>query len=229
MPLKIIIIEDDPDIREMLVLNLKQRGYESGQSRDGSAGLQLVRQVQPALVLLDLELPGMHGLEVCRSLKADPATQGIPIIIVTVKGQEGDIVKGLELGADDYVTKPFNINELFARIKSVLRRTAETTQGGDDEVIVQGGLTINAAKHEVAVDGQLVEMTPTEFGMLHLLASQPGRVFTKEQLKLHAIGDDVTVLDHNVEVHIGAVRKKLGGQRELIETVWGVCYRFRDG
>ena len=224
---KIIVIEDEADILEVLELNLVQDGFDVLCSQKGEKGLELIRRESPDLVLLDLKLPDLDGLEICRRVKADEATQHIPIVMVTVKGKESDIVLGLGLGADDYITKPFNIGELIARVKAVLRRTA-TKDGALRQRIVCQGISIDASRHEVLVDGQPAELTATEFRLLHALASSAGRVFTRDQLMEQAMGDDVVVLDRNIDVHIGAVRKKLGRYRDLVETVWGVGYRFRE-
>ena len=225
---KIIVVEDEADILEVLEFNLAQDGFDVLCSQEGEKGLELIRREKPDLVLLDLMLPDLDGLEICRRLKSDAATQDIPIVMVTAKGKESDIVLGLGLGADDYITKPFNVGELIARVKAVLRRAAAAREGAPVKQIVCQGIAIDADKHEVLVDGQLAELTVTEFRVLYTLASSPGRVFTRDQLMEQAMGDEVIVLDRNIDVHIGAVRKKLGRYRDLVETVWGVGYRFRE-
>ncbi len=226
---KIVVIEDEADILEVLQYNLKREGYTVVASRDGEQGLDSVRRENPDLVLLDLMLPGLDGLEVCKRLQADPVTANVPVIMVTAKGEESDVVSGLQIGADDYVTKPFSPKELLARVKAVLRRgPVREARGGGGDRIVRDGLVIEAAKHSVVVDGATVVFTATELRLLHFLAAHPGRVFTRDQLLSRAIGDHAVVIDRNIDVHIGAIRRKLGPYRELIETIRGVGYRFRD-
>lgn len=223
-----IVVEDERDILEVIGYNLGREGYRVVTATDGLRGLHLIRDEAPDLVLLDLMLPGLDGLEVCRRLKADPVTKAIPIIMVTAKGEESDVVLGLGLGADDYVTKPFSPKELVARVKAVLRRGRLKEEAGAGERIVRGGVVFDAARFEVRVDDEPVTLTATEFRLLHFLASHPGRVFTRDQLLNRVISEQAVVVDRNIDVHVRAVRKKLGGYRELIETVRGIGYRFKD-
>ena len=224
---KIVVIEDEADILEVIQYNLKREGYQVLTSRDGEEGLGQVREQAPALVLLDLMLPGLDGIEVCKQLKQNPVTRAIPIIMVTAKGEESDIVLGLGVGADDYVAKPFSPKELVARVKAVLRRgPLQEERAG--ERIVAGEVVIDAARHEVLVAGKPAVFTATELRLLHFLASQPGRVFTRDQLLSRVIGEDAAVIDRNIDVHIRSIRKKIGEHRDLIETIRGVGYRFRD-
>lgn len=226
---RIVVIEDEPDIREVIAYNLVREGFGTTCVANGAEGLAVVRREGPSLVLLDLMLPGMDGLDVCRALKADPLTQTIAIIMVTAKGEETDVVLGLELGADDYVVKPFSPRELVARVRAALRRGPLREEAGRaTDRIVRAGLVIDALRHEVLVDGAPVALTATEFRLLHMLAAHPGRVLTRDQLINRAIGEQALVLDRNVDVHVRAVRAKLGPHRDLIETVRGVGYRFRD-
>ena len=225
---KVIVIEDEADILEVIEYNLAREGYRVLSARDGEEGLRLVKREMPDLVLLDLMLPGLDGIEVCRKLKEDPITRSIPIIMVTAKGEESDIVLGLGIGADDYVTKPFSPKELMGRSKAVLRRGPLKEDRGTKERIVRDKVVIDAGRHEVRVDKKPVTLTATEFRLLHFLACHPGRVFTRDQLLNRAIGDGVIVIDRNIDVHIRAVRKKLGSYQNLIETIRGVGYRFRD-
>ncbi|MHC5021252.1 MAG: response regulator [Planctomycetota bacterium] len=227
-PASIVVIEDEPDILEVLAYNLAREGFEVREAEDGEAGLALVRKHRPALVLLDLMLPGRDGLDVCRELKAAPVTADIPIIMVTAKGEESDVVLGLGLGADDYVTKPFSPKELIARVRAVLRRGPERAAGDATERIVRDGVVLEPARHTVTIDGADVRFTATEFRLLHFLAIHPGRVFTRDHLLSRVIGEHAVVIDRNIDVHIRAVRKKLGAHRALIETVRGVGYRFAD-
>jgi two-component system phosphate regulon response regulator PhoB len=225
---KVVVIEDEADILEVVRYNLAREGFRVVTSLDGEEGLALVRREAPDLVLLDLMLPGLEGIEVCRRLQADPITSGIPVIMVTAKGEESDVVLGLAVGADDYVSKPFSPKELVARVKAVLRRGPLKAEQGPGERIVRKGLTIDASRHQVSVDGQPVTMTATELRLLHFLASHPGRVFSRDQLLSRVIGDHAVVIDRNIDVHVGAIRRKLGPYRGLIETVRGVGYRFQD-
>jgi DNA-binding response OmpR family regulator len=225
---KIVVVEDEPDILEVIAHNLKREGFRVAECRDGGEAAGLVRAESPNLVLLDLMLPGMDGLEICRVLKQDRLTRGIPIIMVTAKGEESDIVAGLSLGADDYVRKPFSPKELVARVRAVLRRGPFQEAGGAAARIVRGKLVIDPDKFGVSVGSKSVTLTPTEFRILALLAAHPGRVFTRDQIMSRAIGDDATVVDRNIDVHIRALRKKLGEKPEYIETIRGIGYRFTE-
>jgi len=230
----LLVIEDEADILELIVYNLAREGYAASGCRDGLEGLKRARQELPGLILLDLMLPGLDGIELCRRLKEDPATRGIPVIMVTAKGEESDIILGLGVGADDYVTKPFSPRELLARVRAVLRRGAVRAEQPQAQRIVRamdsptGGLVIDPQRFEVSVDGENVVFTATEFRLLHCLAANAGRVYTRELLISQAIGEDAEIIDRNIDVHIRALRKKLGPYRELVETVRGVGYRFKD-
>jgi len=225
---KIVVIEDEPDILEVLTYNLRREGFEVSGAQSGSVGLSLIRREMPDLVLLDLMLPGMDGIEICRALKADPQTGNILIIMVTAKGEESDIVLGLGVGADDYVSKPFSPKELIARVKAVLRRGSMGEKHKAAERIEFDDLCIDAGRHKVTLGGAEVKLTATEFRLLHYLASYPGRVFSREQLLSKALGDDVVVVDRNIDVHIRGIRKKMEADPNLIETIRGVGYRFRE-
>jgi len=223
---RILVIEDEPDIRELIAYNLSREGYQVSEAEDGESGLDKARRELPDLVLLDLMLPRLSGVEVCRRLKSEAQTQGLPVIMVTAKGDEDDVVSGFDTGADDYIPKPFSPKVLLARVKAVLRRASEDEESGR---IVRDGLVIDPERHEVVVDGERVQLTATEFRLLHFLATNPGRVFTREHLLSRVIGENAVVTDRNIDVHVGSVRKKLGNYRALIETVRGVGYRFLDG
>ena len=225
---KVVVIEDEDDIQEVISYNLLRDGFNVRAAGDGEDGLHLIKQEMPDIVLLDLMLPGLDGLEVCRRLKEQPQTSTIPIIMVSAKGEESDVVLGLGLGADDYVTKPFSPRELVGRVKAVLRRARVQSDDNSKERLVFGEVTVDASRHEVRVDGQFVVFTATELRLLHFLASHPGRVFTRDQLLGNVIGDSTFVDDRNIDVHIRAIRKKLGPYRDLIETIRGVGYRFKD-
>ncbi|MEO0479638.1 MAG: response regulator transcription factor [Planctomycetota bacterium] len=225
---KIVVVEDETDILEVIEYNLAREGYRVRAFRDGEEGLEAVRRDAPDLVILDLMLPGLDGLEICRRIKRDDVTRHIPVIMVTAKGEEADIVLGLGVGADDYVPKPFSPKELAARVAAVLRRGPMRTDEAADERIVSGGLMVDVSRHEVSVDGERIRLTATELRLLHFLACHPGRVFTRDHLLSRVIGEDAVVLDRNIDVHVGALRKKLGSVRHRIETVRGVGYRFSD-
>jgi two-component system, OmpR family, alkaline phosphatase synthesis response regulator PhoP len=225
MPTKVIIVEDEPDISEALGYSLTHEGYRVWSEVDGRRGLDLIRQKTPDLVLLDLMLPGLEGMEVCRQIKSDPVLKGTCIIMVTAKSDESDVLVGLGFGADDYVTKPFKTRELLARVRAVLRRgkLREETSG---DVIRCGELVIDALRHEVTLAERHVPLTATEFRLLRFLAANPGRVFSRDQLLNQVIGDNAVVIDRNIDVHVRAIRRKLSRARDVIETIRGVGYRF---
>jgi len=225
---KIVIIEDEEDILEVIAYNLKREGYDVTTSTSGEDGLAKIERSAPGLVILDLMLPEIDGLDLCRKLKSDPVTQSIPVIMVTARGEESDVVLGLGMGADDYVVKPFSPKELVARVKAVLRRSREVPERERKAQVVRDGVIIDPQRHDVRVDGEPVVFTATEFRLLHFLASHPGRVFTRDQLLTRVIGEEAIVIDRNIDVHVRAIRKKLGEHRQLIETIRGVGYRFKD-
>ncbi|HDS16138.1 MAG TPA: response regulator [Proteobacteria bacterium] len=226
--IKIVVVEDETDIREVLAYNLEREGYQVATASDGEHGVQLIRELLPDLVLLDLMLPGLDGLQVCKRVKNEEQTHDIPIIMVSAKGEESDIVLGLELGADDYITKPFSTRELLARINAVLRRREPGNPTDPGESIRREGVEIDIKRHEIKVDDSPVPFTLTEFKLLHFLAGHPGWVFTRDHLISRIMGEDNFVVDRNIDVHIQAVRKKLGRHRHLIETIRGIGYRFKD-
>ncbi|MCI0651824.1 MAG: response regulator [Planctomycetes bacterium] len=229
MPRKrVTVVEDEADIREVIEYNLARDGYEVTSVPDGEEGLKKIRKDSPDLVVLDLMLPGLDGIEVCRKLKADSVTTAIPIIMLTAKGEESDVVLGLGVGADDYITKPFSPAELLARVRAVLRRGPLKEAQVSKERIVRQGVVIDAARHETKVNGESVPFTATEFRLLHFLASHPGRVFTRDHLLSRVVGENVVVIDRNIDVHIRSIRMKLANHRNLVETVRGIGYRFQD-
>ncbi|GIT65283.1 MAG: response regulator [Nitrospinales bacterium] len=223
---KIVVIEDEVDILEVINYNLSKEGFDVCSALDGEEGLALIKKEVPDLVLLDLMLPGLDGIEICRKLKTDYSTRSIPIIMVTAKGEESDIVLGLGMGADDYMVKPFRPRELMARIRSVLRR-GDFIEEGEGLVSIDE-LVIDINRHEVKLEGKKIVLTAMEFKLLHFLASHPGQVFTRENLLNHVSSDDTFIIDRNIDVHIRSIRKKLNKHRELIETIHRVGYRFRD-
>ncbi len=224
---KILFIEDDEDIQELVRYNLSRDGFRVMGSTSGEEAIETVSDETFDLVLLDLMLPGVDGLEVCRRLKADPQTRNIPVIMVTAKGEEADIVIGLELGADDYITKPFSPRVLAARVKAVLRRHSSPPPS-EKETIDFPDLKIHPGRHEVRVKNKPVELTLTEFRILHFMARRPGWVFSRYQIIDGVKDDDCIVTDRSVDVQIVGLRRKLGPVGKRIETVRGVGYRFKE-
>lgn len=225
MPANILVVEDEPAIQELLALNLTQAGHNPVRALSMEQAQMLIRETLPDLILLDWMLPGMSGIEFARKLKGDELTKSIPIIMLTARGEEADKVRGLEVGADDYVTKPFSPRELNARIKAVLRRRAP--QMTDDPLEV-GGLRLDPMTHRVSGNGKTLELGPTEFRLLHYLMSNPERVHSRTQVLDRVWGDRVFVEDRTVDVHIRRLRRALSesGHEEFIQTVRGVGYRF---
>lgn len=223
----IAVVEDEDDIRELLDYHLSREGFVVVTFATGEDAVKAMARKTPDLVLLDLMLPGLDGLEVCRTLKRDPKTAAVPVIMVTAKGDESDIVAGLELGADDYITKPFSIKVVMARIRAVLRRR-QTPPTDPNASIRIHDLVITPGRHEVLVKGKPVEMTFSELRILHALASRPGWVLTRDQIVDAVRGEDYAVTDRAVDVQIVGIRRKLGPRADYIETVRGVGYRFRD-
>ena len=221
---KILIVEDDPDIRELLRFNLEKAGYTLFLAEDGEKVLALARKHSPELILLDLMLPGVDGLEVCRTLKKDPELQRIPIIMVTAKGEEMDRVVGLELGADDYVVKPFSFREVVLRIRKVLDRREKQTAPA---ILKADPLVLDLDAHTARLDDQLLELTATEFRLLTYLLRHRGRVQTREMLLDRVWGYSFEGYARTIDTHIRRVRKKMGEAQNLIETVRGVGYRFQ--
>lgn len=223
----ILVVEDDEDIRRLVTLTFGKEGYRVIEAASGEEGLKKSAAAPPDLIVLDLMLPGLDGLEVCRLLKREEATQRTPIVMLTAKGEESDIVAGLELGADDYITKPFSPRVLVARVRAVLRRRSVESPE-EDQPLTVANIAIHPGRHDVQVDGRSVELTPSEFKLLHFLARRPGWVFTRYQIVDALRGEDYPVTDRSVDVLVVGLRKKLGKAGQLIETVRGVGYRFRE-
>jgi len=223
----ILVVEDEKDIQELVRYNLAREGYRVTCADTGEDALKKAKTLIPDLMVLDLMLPGVDGLEVCRRVKQDPVTARIPIIMLTAKGEEADIVAGLELGADDYVTKPFNVKVFITRVRAVLRRGRQGPPM-DQEILRFPELEIHPGRHEVQVDGAPVSMTFTEFSILKFLAARPGWVFTRYQIVEAVRGEDYAVTDRSVDFQIVGLRKKLGPAAGRIETVRGVGYRFKE-
>ena len=222
----ILVVDDEEDIRELVRYNLSKGGYNVTTAATGEEALRIAHEVRPMLVVLDIMLPGIDGLEVCRRLKADATLQKTPIVMISALGEEKDVVAGLELGADDYVAKPFSPGVLLARVKSVIRRVGASPIADDATLSIEG-LKVNPTRREVHVGDSLVELTNTEFKLLHFLMRQPGVVFTRTQIVDGVHGDDYPVTDRSVDVQVVGLRKKLGEIGALIETVRGVGYRFK--
>jgi two-component system, OmpR family, alkaline phosphatase synthesis response regulator PhoP len=223
----IFVVEDEADILELVRYNLAREGFAVSTAVNGEDAVKAVSQKIPDLILLDLMLPGIDGLEICRLVKKDPRTAGIPVIMVTAKGEESDVVSGLELGADDYIVKPFSMKVLIARVRTVLRRKAKTPADRNAEIRIRD-IVINPGRHEVLIKGKPVAMTFSELRILHLLASRPGWVMTREQIVDAVRGEDYAVTDRAIDVQIVGIRKKLGARADYIETVHGVGYRFKE-
>jgi DNA-binding response OmpR family regulator len=225
LPAKILIVEDDRSLADVLAYNLRQAGYEVLVALDGQDGVNQALLKTPDLVVLDVMLPVVDGHEVCRRLRADPATRDAKIVMLTAKSDESDELIGFTLGADDYVTKPFSVKVLLERIKAVLRRGLEA---GDDDTLLEQGLLVDRRRHRVTFQGRVITLTRSEFRLLETLIRQPGRVFQRSELIDAALGEDTMVLERTIDVHIRGLRKKLDKAAPLIETVRGVGYRFRD-
>jgi len=227
---RILLIEDEKGLVQSLTWYFNREGYETIAVGDGAEGLRKAQTLLPDLILLDLMLPGMGGLDVCRELRAGEKTRNIPIVIITAKSEETDEVIGLSIGADDYVTKPFSNKVLLQRIKAILRRSEAAKENTD--VTDHLGVKVDRMRHVVSVGEKRLDLTPTEFRLLEALIRQPGRAFTRNQLMDAAIGEGSIVLERTIDVHVKTLRKKLGevldGSADLIETVRGVGYRFRE-
>jgi DNA-binding response OmpR family regulator len=221
---KLVLIEDEEDIATLIRLQAEMAGYKVAASTDGLNGFELVVKENPDLVILDIMLPGQNGLDVCRRMKAHERAKHIPIIMISAKSEETDVVLGLELGADDYVTKPFSPRILFSRIKAVMRRNLEEEK--TPQTAAFGPFQIEFDRYIIKKNGKPLSLTLSEFGILRRLVTNPGKVLTRNQLLDSLHGDEAFVVDRNIDVHIAALRKKLGPRFDSIETVRGVGYRF---
>lgn len=240
----VVVIEDEAAIRDIVEYNLQREGFTVSTAGDGKSGLALVRERKPALVVLDLMLPELDGVEVCRALRADASVSDVPVIMLTAKDDESDVVLGLGVGADDYVTKPFSPKELVARVKAILRRggasgaaagssesddvDAELLADPDRQRVELGDVVIDPDRHEVLAAGEPVSLTRTELRLLYVLVRRPGRVYTREQLVTRVMGDNAWITDRTIDVHVRAIRRKLGERADIVETIRGVGYRARD-
>lgn len=228
MPSKVLIVEDDPDIVDILSYNLKQADLKVTSVPDGSSALAEVKRRLPDLILLDLMLPKVDGLEVCRLLKGEPETKNVPIIMITAKGEEVDRIVGLELGADDYIIKPFSPREVVLRVRSVLKRSVANSQKEITAKIEANGVIIDIDRRQVNYKGKPIDLTATEFDLLLILAKTPGRVFTRNLLMDLVWGQDYYGVDRTVDTHMSRLRQKLGGGGKNLQTVHGIGYRFKE-
>lgn len=224
-PPTILIIEDETSLVDVLAYNLQKEGFEVLVATDGLAGLQCAQTQRPDLIILDLMLPSLDGLQVCQRLKADPTTAPIRILMLTAKSDEVDEIVGFNLGADDYVTKPFKLKPLIHRIKALLRRPAPEVEAS--QRVAYGGIEMDRVSYTVTADGRQLDLTPTEFRLLWTLLRRPGRTYTRAELLDAARGEDANAFERTIDVHIRALRRKLGSRAALIETVRGIGYRVR--
>ena len=223
----VLVVEDEEDIMEVIRFNLEKEGYEVHQALSGEKALQVIESNLPSLVLLDLMLPGINGLDLCRIFKQNDRTKAIPVIMLTAKSEDADIVAGLEMGAEDYIIKPFSPRVLLARVRTVLRRR-ETGVKDDSSVIQVDGMQIHPGRHEVTMGENVVDLTASEFRILHYLARRPGWVYSRDQIIDAIRGHGYVVTDRAIDVQVVGLRKKLGDYGKFIETVRGIGYRFRD-
>jgi DNA-binding response OmpR family regulator len=223
---QILIVEDDRSLADVLDYNLRHDGYQTILAHDGHDGLQQAKLRAPDLVVLDLMLPLVDGLEICRRLRADPVTRNILVLMLTAKSEETDQVVGFSVGTDDYVSKPFSVKVLLERIRALLRR--RDASGANGSVLVSQGVMVDRERHRVTIEDEVVDLTRSEFGLLEALIRQPGRVFSRSELIDAALGGDSLALERTIDVHIRSLRKKLAAHAVLIETVRGIGYRFRD-
>jgi two-component system phosphate regulon response regulator PhoB len=226
----VLIVEDEPDIADLIRFHCEREGLSAETIGAGKPAVDAIRKSPPDLVILDLMLPDVGGVEICRRLKQWPETREVPVVMVTAKGEESDIVTGLEIGADDYVVKPFSPRVLMARVRAVLRRRAELQQIPVDNRLerIEGRLVIDPDRHVITVDGTLVDLTVTEFGILNHLAQRPGFVRTRDQIIAAVHGRNVVLSSRTIDVHVTALRKKLGSLAGCVETVRGIGYRFGE-
>ena len=225
MPKSILVIDDEKDILKLLQYNLEKEGYQFLSAKTGEEGFETARAKKPDLVILDLMLPGMDGLEVCKLLRSDNTTKNIPILMLTAKSSETDQIVGLEIGASDYISKPFSVKVLLARVKNIFRGR-EKTRAQAEAVLKRGYLVLDRERQTVTLKGKRILFTKLEFRILAFLMENPGKVFSRDKLLSGAWGEETFVVDRTVDVHMKSIRQKLGKQRELIETVRGTGYRF---
>ena len=224
----VAVVDDEPDILELVSLHLKKNHFRVREFSDGSSFIKYLDSEKPDLVVLDLMLPDADGFEICKYMKRKKALSHIPIVMLTARSEEADTILGLDLGADDYVRKPFSPNELIARVKTVLRRIESHGEAEIPTIISVGNISIHTERHEVVVDGNMVELTSTEFRILKLLASKKGRVFSRDRILDHLWSNEKVVVDRTIDVHIRHLRSKLGNSSKLIRNVHGVGYKLEE-
>ena len=224
---KVLVVEDDRSLAEVLQYNLEQNGYEVFCAYDGQDGLSQARLQLPELIVLDVMIPVLDGLEVCKMLRASSSTSDIPVIMLTAKSEETDQLVGFSVGADDYVVKPFSVKVLLQRIKTMLRRQERSKSAGS-EIVERSGIVVDRVKHRVTVNDRTLDLTPSEFRLLDTLIRQPGRAFGRSELIDAALGADTLVLERTIDVHIRSLRKKLDSLADTIQTVRGIGYRFKE-
>lgn len=222
---KILIVEDEVDIRELIHFHLYKNKYDVVEAQDGLVALAMIKEHKPSLVLLDIMIPGIDGVELCRRIKDDENLSDTKVIFLSAKGEEQDIVNGLELGAEDYITKPFSPKILMARVKAVLRRDQEKEESGS---LSFKGIEVDDARKQVAISGKEVSLTSAEYQLLVFLMSSPGNVYTRGQIVNSIKGQNHAVTDRSVDTQVVSLRRKMGEKGKLIETVWGVGYKFKD-
>jgi len=231
MPKKILVVDDEKDIVDLISYNLEKEGFATIKAYDGESALELVKATKPDLVILDLMLPGIRGLEVCKLIRKNPDTEALSIIMLTAKGEHVDKILGFEMGADDYITKPFNVRELIARVRAVLRRADERPDSEKREQFAYKGLEIDYGSYEVTVDGGKIDLGPRELKLLQFLAQHPGRVYTRDQLLDYVWGDETFVEPRTVDVHVSHLRMAIEEDKkkpQYILTVRGIGYKFTD-
>lgn len=224
---KILVVDDEADVTDLLAYHLKSKGYEVVALNDANGSLGAARSFVPDLVILDVMMPDLTGIQICRLLRADPQLKNVPVIFLTAKAEEGDRIQGLEIGADDYVCKPFSTKELMLRVQSILRRSQEAGAGPVKQLQV-GEIGVDVERHEVTVHGERVELTATEFKLLRLLMERRGRVQTREHLLLNVWNYETEIETRTVDTHVRRLREKLGSEADWIETIRGVGYRIAE-
>jgi len=226
-PKRILVVDDEPDVTDLLAYTLKGKGFDVAAINNPNASVGLARTFLPDLIILDVMMPELNGIQICRMLRADPTLKSVPVIFLTAKAEEGDRIQGLESGADDYVSKPFSTKELVLRVQSILRRTSEAPPN-EQKKLQAGGILLDIARHEVVINGQPIELTATEFKLLRLLMERRGRVQTREHLLINVWNYETEIETRTVDTHVRRLREKLGDQADWIETIRGVGYRMAE-
>lgn len=224
---KILIVDDEPDVADLVAYNLKTKGFDTETVNDPTHSIGVARTMMPDLVILDVMMPVINGIQICRLLRAEPQLKNVPVIFLTAKVEEDDRVQGLESGADDYICKPFSTNELVLRVQNILRRTSKKEDGVGVTLIV-GSIELDVDRHEVKIGGEVIDLTATEFKLLHLLMERRGRVQTREHLLLNVWNYETEIETRTVDTHVRRLREKLGAEAEWIETIRGVGYRMAE-